>query len=189
MERFWLDSYPPGVPHDIDFGDYSSVFDFFRNTCEKFPNNPGYSNFGKTLTFAEVDNLSQQFASYLQNDLGMEKGQRLGIMLPNILQYPIALFGAMRAGIVIVNIDPLYTVRELTHQLNDSGADGILFLENFGNVVEKTLPQTKVKHVISTTIGDCLDFPKSMLINFVLKYVKKAVPHTIFPRLSVSMMH
>ena len=177
MERFWLDSYPQGVPHDIDSSGYSSVVDFFRNTCEKFPDKPGYSNFGTSLTYSEVDTLSKQFAAYLQNDLGMKKGDRLGIMLPNVLQYPIALFGAMRAGIIVVNIDPLYTVRELTHQLNDSGAHAILFLENFGNVVEKTLPKTKIKHVISTRLGDCLDFPKSLIINFVLKYVKKVVPN------------
>lgn len=176
MERFWLDSYPDGVPHDIDPSEYSSVFDFFRNTCENFPHKPGYTNFGKTLTYSELDTLSKQFAAYLQNDLGMKKGERLGIMLPNVLQYPIALFGAMRAGIIIVNIDPLYTVRELTHQLKDSGADAILFLENFGDVVEKTLPQTRLKHVISTRLSDCLDFPKSLIINFVLKYVKKVVP-------------
>ena len=177
MERFWLDSYPDGVPHDIDASEYSSVVDFFRNTCKKFPDNRGYTNFGTSLTFSEVDTLSKQFAAYLQNDLGMKKGERLGIMLPNVLQYPIALFGAMRAGIIIVNIDPLYTSRELTHQLNDSGADAILFLENFGDVVEKTLAKTSVKHVISTKLGDCLDFPKSMIINFVLKYVKKVVPN------------
>lgn len=176
MERFWLDSYPKGVPHDIDCSEYSSVLDFFENTCKNFPDNPGYSNFGKTLTFSEVDTLSRHFAAFLQNDLGMKKGDRLGIMLPNVLQYPIALFGAMRAGIVIVNIDPLYTVRELTHQLNDSGTDAILFLENFGDVVEKTLPATNLKHVISTRLGDCLDFPKSVIINFVLKYIKKVVP-------------
>ena len=176
MERFWLDSYPEGVPHDIDSSEYASVVDFFNNTCEKFPDKPGYSNFGKTLTYSQVDKLSQQFAAYLQNDLEMKKGERLGIMLPNVLQYPIALFGAMRAGIVVVNIDPLYTVRELTHQINDSGADAILFLENFGDVVEKTLPQTSLKHVISTRLGDCLDFPKSLIINFVLKHVKKVIP-------------
>lgn len=176
MERFWLDSYPEGVPHDIDCGEYSSVIDFFKNTCERFPDKPGYSNFGKSLSFGEVDVLSKQFAAYLKNDLGMKKGERLGIMLPNLLQYPVALFGAMRVGIIIVNIDPLYTSRELTHQLNDSGADAILFLENFGDVVEKTLPRTQVKHVISTKLGDCLDFPKSLIINFVLKYVKKVIP-------------
>ena len=181
MERFWLDSYPEGVPHDIDTGDYSSVVDFFKNTCERFPDNPGYSNFGKSLSFGEIDSLSRQFAAYLQNDLGMKRGERLGIMLPNVLQYPIALFGAMRAGIIIVNIDPLYTARELTHQLNDSGSDAILFLENFGDVVEKTLPQTKVRHVISTKLGDCLDFPKSVIINFVLKYVKKVIPEYHIP--------
>ena len=182
MERFWLNSYPEGVPHDIDFGEYTSVFDFFKNTCEDFPTKPGYSNFGKTLSYAEIDKLSKQFAAYLQNDLGMKKGQRLGIMLPNLLQYPIALYGAMRAGIVIVNIDPQYTVRELTHQLNDSGADAILFLDNFGDVVQKTLPNTKVKHVISTKLGDCLDFPKSALINFVLKHVKKVIPKFNIPQ-------
>lgn len=176
MERFWLKFYPDGVPHDIDSGEYSSVIEIFKKTCERYPDSPGYSNFGKTLTFSQVDSLSKQFAAYLQNDLGMTKGDRLGIMLPNVLQYPVALFGAMRAGIVVVNIDPLYRPRELTHQLNDSGADAILFLENFGDVVEQTLPQTSLKHVISTRLGDCLDFPKSMLINLVLKYVKKAIP-------------
>ncbi len=176
MERFWLDSYPEGVPHDIDASEYASVFEIFKNTCKEHPHRPGYSNFGKTFTFSEIDALSQQFAAYLQNDLGMKKGDRLGIMLPNVLQYPVALFGAMRVGIVVVNIDPLYTARELTHQINDSGADAILFLENFGDVVEKTLPQTDLKHVISTRLGDCLNFPKSMIINFVLKHVKKVIP-------------
>ena len=176
MERIWLNNYPEFVAHDIDLSNHSSVFEFFQRTCETFPQRPAFSSFGTTLSFSEIDVLSQQFASYLQNHLAMEKGQRLAIMLPNILQYPIALFGAMRIGVIVVNVDPMYTSFELTHQLNDSGTDAIVFLENFGHVVEQTLPQTKIKYTVSTTVGECLNFPKSMIIDLVLKHVKKLTP-------------
>ena len=176
MNRFWLKSYPDDIAADIDFGNYCNVLDFFQDSVSNSPDNPAFSSFGTTLSFAETDKLSQTFASYLQHQLGMKKGDRLAIMLPNILQYPIALFGAIRIGVVVVNIDPLYTQRELTYQLNDSGADALLFLNNFGDVVQNTLPDTNVKHAISTSVGECLAFPKSVLINSVIRYVKKAIP-------------
>ena len=180
MKRFWLDSYPPGVVHDIDIGEQQSIIEFLESACEKYPDNPAFSNFESTLSFTQLSEKSRQFGAYLQNDLGLQKGDRLAIMLPNLLQYPVALFGALRIGLTVVNVDPMYTSRELIHQLSNSGAKALLYLENFADVVETSLPDTPVEHLISTRVGDLLDFPKSMLINAVLKYVKHAIPkHTI----------
>ncbi len=177
MNRFWLKSYPEGVSHDIDLTQYDSVVDMLTKTVNLYSDRPSFSNFGTGLTFAELEQKTRQFGDFLQNQLGMKKGDRLAIMLPNILQYPIALFGAMRIGVVVVNVDPMYTKRELVHQLNDSGADTLLFLQNFVETVDEAMPEISIKHVISTQIGDCLNFPKSVLINFVLKHVKKMVPN------------
>lgn len=176
MDRFWLKSYPKDVPHDIDCNEFPSVPSILVHACKQYPNHKAYTNFGTTLTFAEVDSLSRTFADYLQNTLGLKKGDRMAIMLPNLLQYPIALFAVMRIGVVIINVDPMYTKRELVYQLNDSGAETILFLENFGDTVAASLPETKIKRAICTRVGDCLSFPTSLIINSVLKYVKKAVP-------------
>jgi len=176
MKRFWLDSYPEGVPHDIDLSLFSSIPDVMSQAASQFPDNAAFSNFGKTHSFSDLNTMSQAFAAYCKKELKLKKGDKIAIMLPNVLQYPIALFGALRAGLVVVNVNPMYTPRELEHQLNDSGAKALVFLENFADVVEKVLPKTKVKYIIKTQVGDLLSFPKSILINAVLKYVKKMVP-------------
>ncbi|MGH1485514.1 MAG: AMP-binding protein [Cellvibrionaceae bacterium] len=176
MDRFWLSSYQEGVPHDIDSTAYDSIVGILDDVNHRFSEKIAFSNFGTKITFQQFDQLSKQFAAYLQSLPDLEKGDRVAIMLPNILQYPIALFGALRGGYTIVNVDPMYKPRELIHQLNDSNAKVLLFLENFADVVEKSLPDMNVKHLISTQVGDQLNFPKSLLINTVLKYVKKMVP-------------
>lgn len=176
MNRFWLDNYPEGVPHDIDVDQYASIVDVMLQSVEKYPDNVAFSNFGTQLTFHELDQQSQDFAAYLQTETSLKPGDRIAIMLPNILQYPIAIFGALRAGITVVNVDPMYTARELTHQLNDSGAKAILFLENFATVVEEVLPNVNIETSLMTQVGDRLNFPKSVLINFALKHIKKMIP-------------
>ena len=180
MDRFWLKHYHDKVPHDIDPNTYSSIIDILDHSRQRFSEHIAFSNFGTRVTFAELDQLTKVFGAYLQSLPELNPGDRVAIMLPNILQYPIALFGALRAGYTVVNIDPMYTARELTHQLNDSGAKVLLFLENFANVVEQSLTDTNLSYLIKTQVGDQLNFPKSLLINAVLKYVKKMVPkHTI----------
>lgn len=183
MKRFWLDSYPKNIPSDININDFASVPDVLAQACKNYPDSIAYSNFGTTLTFTEVNDCSLQFADFLQNTLHLKKGDSIAIMLPNVLQYPIALFAAMRLGIIVINVDPLYTPRELIHQLNDARVDTILFLENFGDTVAKAMPKTQLKRVISTKVGDCLDFPSSLIINSVLRYVKKAIPNFYIPQL------
>ncbi len=175
MQKPWLKNYPKGVPEEISFGKYSSVTGILEEVFEKFKNDPAFSNFGTTLTFSEIDKLSKTFAGYLQS-LGLVKGDRIALMMPNILQYPIALFGALRAGLVVVNVNPLYTARELQHQLKDSGATTIVIYANSANILQSIIDRTEIKNVITTQIGDLLSFPKSLLVNFVLKYVKKMVP-------------
>src|SRR5690606_31305454 len=145
------------------------------SSFNKFSARPAFSNMGTTLTYAELEVASAKFASYLQNTLGLQKGDRVALMMPNILQYPICLFGVLRAGLVAVNVNPLYTARELEHQLNDSGAKAIVIFANSAHVLEKALPKTHVKHVVVTEIGDFLKFPKNLIVNFVLKKVKKMV--------------
>jgi long-chain acyl-CoA synthetase len=181
MNRPWLSAYPAGTPDEIVLGEFNSIPDLMENTFNTFRKDPAFSNFGKTLSFDEIDKMSQNFAGYLQGQLGLKKGERVAIMLPNILQYPIALFGILRAGLVCVNVNPLYTARELEHQLNDSGAKAILIFENSAHTLEKILDKTPVKHVITTKVGDMLSFPKSAIINFVLKHVKKMVPDWNIP--------
>ncbi|WP_283119809.1 AMP-binding protein [Neisseria elongata] len=176
MEKPWLDSYEKGVKAEIDETLYQSIPDVFRQSVEKFANQPAFQNMGKTLTYAEVGKLAQDFASYLQNVLKLPRGERVAIMLPNLLQYPIALFGILQAGLVVVNTNPLYTPRELEHQLKDSGATTIIVLENFANTLELVLPRTQIKHVIVASVGEMFGFFKGSLINFVLRKVKKMVP-------------
>ena len=176
MEKIWTKSYQPGVASVIDPNQYSSIVDLLESTFQKFATRPAFHNMGKTLSYAEVDRLSYQFACFLQNDLKLSRGDRVAIMSPNLLQYPVALFGILRAGMIAVNCNPLYTPRELEHQLKDSGAKAILIVANFANVLEKALPKTDVKHVIVTEVGDLLSFPKKQIVNAVLKYVKKMVP-------------
>ena len=176
MEKPWLDSYEKGVKTEIDETLYQSIPDVFRQSVEKFANQPAFQNMGKTLTYAEVGKLAEDFASYLQNVLKLPRGERVAIMLPNLLQYPIALFGILQAGLVAVNTNPLYTPRELEHQLKDSGATTIIVLENFANTLELVLPRTQIKHVIVASVGEMFGFFKGTLMNFVLRKVKKMVP-------------
>ena len=176
MEKPWLDSYEKGVKTEIDETLYQSIPDVFRQSVEKFSHQPAFQNMGKTLTYAEVGKLAEDFASYLQNVLKLPRGERVAIMLPNLLQYPIALFGILQAGLVVVNTNPLYTPRELEHQLKDSGATTIIVLENFANTLELVLPRTQIKHVIVASVGEMFGFFKGSLINFVLRKVKKMVP-------------
>lgn len=181
FERPWLASYPPGVPAQIDADEYSSVVAVLEEAIDKYRDRPAFSNFGKTLTYGDIDRLSARFAAYLVGELKLKRGDRVAIMLPNCLQYPIAIFGILRAGLTVVNTNPMYTARELRHQLEDSGSAAILVLDNFAHTVQEVLGDTGVKHVITTALGDCLDFPKRQIINFVLKYVRNAVPDYDIP--------
>ncbi|MEW4982851.1 MAG: AMP-binding protein [Cycloclasticus sp.] len=176
MDRPWLNSYPEGINADIDINKYASVVEIFEQSVEQFASRPAFSNFGKTLTYAEFESSTRAVASYLQNKLGLEKGDRVAIMMPNLLQNPVCIFGVLRAGLTVVNTNPLYTARELRHQLNDSGAKAIIVVENFASTVQEVVADTQLEHIIVTKMGDMLDFPKSMLINLVVKYVKKMVP-------------
>jgi long-chain acyl-CoA synthetase len=176
MTKIWHKGYDAGVPYEINPNEYSSINDVLEVGFTKFKKNPAFHNMGTTLTYEQIDVMSQKFASFLQNDLMLQKGDRVAIMMPNILQYPIALFGILRAGLVAVNVNPLYTPRELEHQLKDSGSKAIVIFANSASVLEKILPATPVKNVILTQIGDQLKFPKNYIVNFVIKNVKKMVP-------------
>lgn len=181
MEKIWLKSYPQGVPAEIPPPAHKSLRDMLEFCFSEYADKPAYSNMGTTLSFADLDRLSMQFACYLQQQLGLIKGERVAIMLPNLLQYPVALCGIFRAGLVVVNVNPLYTARELRHQLADSGSKCIVVLENFAHVLQEVIGDTPVEHVISTGVGDLLGFPRGALVNFVLKYVRKAVPAWSLP--------
>ena len=176
MEKIWHKSYQPGVPTVIDVNQYSSIVDMLETTFSKFAMKPAFHNMGKTITYAELDRLSYHFACFLQNDLKLARGDRVALMMPNLLQYPIALFGVLRAGMIAVNCNPLYTPRELEHQLKDSGSKAIVIVANFAKVLETALPNTDIKHVVVSELGDMLPFPKSLIVNAVVKYVKKLVP-------------
>ncbi len=176
LERIWLKNYPAGVPADIDPGAYSSIAALFEEACAKHQHQPAFSNMGTTLSYAQLDELSRAFAAWLQQKSGLVAGDRVAIMLPNILQYPIALFGILRAGMIVVNTNPLYTPRELEHQLKDSGAKAIVILENFAHVLEAVIAHTEVKRTLVTGVGDLLSFPRGSIVNFVLRRVRKQVP-------------
>ncbi|WP_282272886.1 long-chain fatty acid--CoA ligase [Stenotrophomonas sp. PS02298] len=182
QERPWLQSYPAGVPAEIDVNEFHSVADVFNASVAKFRDRPAYSNFGKVLTYGEADVLVTQFAAYLLGELQLKKGDRVAIMMPNCLQYPIAIFGILRAGLTVVNVNPLYTARELKHQLVDAGVSVLLVVDNFGETVQQVIADTPVKQVITTGLGDMLGFPKGAIVNFVLKYVKKMVPDYDLPK-------
>jgi len=177
MEAIWTKHYDKGVSPTIDMSEYNSIPDILEMCFEKFKNRPSFHNMGTTITYAELDELSKKFAVYLQDELKLTKGSRVALMMPNILQYPICLFGILRAGMIAVNVNPLYTARELEHQLKDSGAETIIIFENSAHVLEKILSNTPVKNVLVTAIGDFLAFPKGMIVNFVLRYIKKMVPN------------
>jgi len=172
----WLANYPAGVPAEVDLTEYPSIVSILESSCERFRARPAFENMGKLISYDDLDRLSRAFAAYLIHDLKLKKGDRVAIMLPNVLQYPVAIFGVLRAGLTVVNVNPMYTPRELRHQLNDSGAAAILVLDNFASVLAGVVAETKVRQVITTGVGDMLGFPKGALVNFVLKYVKKAIP-------------
>ena len=174
MNRIWLQSYPPGVPPEVDLKRLSSLAELVEHACTAYRELPAYEQFGATLSYGQLDELSRAFAAWLQS-VGLAKGDRIAIMLPNCLQYPVALFGALRAGLVVVNTNPLYTARELAHQLEDSGALAIVVLENFAHVVEEVAPHSQLKHILVTAVGDLLPAPKSWLVNFVVRHRRKQV--------------
>ncbi|MCY4284369.1 MAG: AMP-binding protein [Thiotrichales bacterium] len=175
MERIWLESYTKGVPHDIDPDGYPSLVAIIDEAIARFPDRPAFENLGVRITFGELDRLAKDFTGYLAS-AGLGRGDRIALMMPNVLQYPVALVGALRAGLVVVNTNPLYTARELRHQLVDSGARAIVALENFGHVLEECIDDTGIERVVVTSLGDMLSFPQNMLVNFVVRRVKKLVP-------------
>jgi hypothetical protein len=175
-DKIWLRITPPAYPAEIDADLFESIPQFLARLALKFRDKPAFHNLGQTVSYAELERLSSDFAAFLQGLPGMSQGDRVAIMAPNILQYPVALFGILCAGMVVVNVNPLYTPRELEHQLNDSGAKAIVIVENFASTLQKVLESTPVRHVVTTQIGDMLPAPKRWLVNFVIKRVKKMVP-------------
>ena len=177
VDKIWLEkSYPPGVPFDIDPDKYPSLVAMFTKYTTQYSDRTAFINMGAKISYAELAEQATAFAAYLQQDLGLKKGDRFAIMVPNTLQYPIALFGALLAGLTVVNVNPLYTARELEHQLNDSGATAMLIIENFAQTLEKIVSRTPIEHVIMTSLGDRLGLVKGAVVNAVVKYVKKMVP-------------
>jgi long-chain acyl-CoA synthetase len=175
MEKIWLQSYPPHVPAEIDPSRLRTLAELLETACAQHADRVAFIQMDAKLTYRQLERLSRDFAAWLQH-AGFARGDRLAIMLPNSLQYPIALFGALRAGLTVVNTNPLYTAPELQHQLSDSGATAIVVLENFAHVVEKVLPGTQLKRVLVTAVGDFLGFPKSLIVNLVVRHVRKQVP-------------
>jgi len=175
VDRIWLKSYPEGVPAVLPAAPFRSVRELFEQAFDAYPERVSYSNMGTTLTYQQLDELSMTFACYLQQSLGLMRGERVAIMLPNLLQNPVAMCGIFRAGLVVVNVNPLYTARELKHQLKDSGTKCIVILENFAHVLEDVIDESSVEHVIITGVGDLLGFPKSVLTNFAIRHVMKSV--------------
>jgi len=176
LDKPWLKSYPAGMPAEVPTPPFRSIRDLFEHGFSEYPDNAAYTNMGRTLSYADLNKLSMHFACYLQQTVGLTRGERVAIMLPNILQYPVAMCGIFRAGLVVVNVNPLYTARELKHQLKDSGARCIIILENFAHVLEEVIADTDIDRVVTTGVGDLLGWPKSTLTNFALRYIKKAVP-------------
>ncbi|MEJ5178811.1 long-chain-fatty-acid--CoA ligase FadD [Erwinia sp. MYb416] len=181
MHKVWLNRYPADVPAEINPDRYGSLIDLFEHAVLRYATQTAFINMGKSLTFQQLDDRSRAFAAYLQQGLGLKKRDRIALMMPNLLQYPIALFGILRAGMIVVNVNPLYTPRELEHQLNDSGASAIVIVSNFAHTLEKVVAKTTVKHVILTRLGDQLSPAKGTLVNFVVKYIKKMVPKYYLP--------
>ena len=175
-ERIWLKSYPAGVPAEVDLDEFQSIVDLFEKSVAAYGPRTACGCMGKSISYAELDRLSRDFAAYLQSELKLAPGTRVALMMPNVMQYPVCLFGALRAGYTVVNCNPLYTARELEHQLADSGAEAIVILENFAHVLQAALPHTALRHVVTTRLGDMLGFPKGVLVNFVVEHVKKMVP-------------
>jgi long-chain acyl-CoA synthetase len=176
VDRTWLQHYPSGVPTDINPDEYASIRDLFEEACKTHGHKAAYRNMGASLSFAQLDELSRAFAAWLQKKSGLEPGDRVALMMPNVLQYPVALFGVLRAGMIVVNTNPLYTARELEHQLADSGAKCMVILENFAHVLQQVLPRTALKQVLITRVGDLLGFPRGLMVNIVLRHVRKQIP-------------
>ena len=176
MDKIWLKSYPPGVPAEIDIGEFHSLNEIAEQSFHRFADDDAYVQMGRAMSYTELDRLSRNFAAWLQKAAAMKKGDRLAIMLPNILQYPVVMLAALRAGLTVVNTNPLYTPPELEHQLQDSGATAIVILENFAHVLQKVVAHTKIRVVLVTAVGDLLGFPKSWLVNYVVRHVRKQVP-------------
>jgi len=181
LKKVWLNRYPADVPAEINSERYTSLIDLFEQAAKRYADQPAFINMGQTMTFRKLEERSRAFAAYLQEGLGLKKGDRVALMMPNLLQYPIALFGVLRAGMIVVNVNPLYTPRELEHQLNDSGASAIVLVSNFAHTLEKVVDKTQVKHVILTRLGDQLSPAKATLVNFVVKYIKRLVPKYNLP--------
>jgi long-chain acyl-CoA synthetase len=181
MGKPWLSSYPAGVPAEVDINEFKSIGQMFDKSVRAYRERTAYINMGKSITYGELDGQSRDFAAYLQS-LGLQKGARIAVMMPNLLQYPVCIYGALRGGYTVVNCNPLYTPRELEHQLKDSGAELIVIVENFASVLQECIANTPLKHVVVTGLGDMLGFPKSMLVNFVVKHVKKMVPAWSLPQ-------
>ena len=181
MEKNWLKHYDPRVTPEIDPDRYASIVDILDESVAKYGDKTAYINMGQEMSFSELDTHSKNFAAYLQH-AGFEPGDAVAIMMPNLLQYPVAMFGILRAGMTVVNVNPLYTARELKHQLNDSGAKGIVIVQNFAHTLEKVVAETGVKEVLLTSLGDMLPAPKRWVVNFVVKRVKKMVPDFNLPQ-------
>jgi long-chain acyl-CoA synthetase len=178
VERIWLKSYPENIPPEVDVDEYDSLVDVLCESCSRFEELPAFSNMGESISYAKLNQLSRDFAAYLQKNLNMKRGDRVALMMPNLLQYPVALFGVLRGGFVVVNVNPQYTAPELEHQLLDSGASVIVVLENFAHTLQEVLaknPDLKIS-VITTEVGDMLPPFRGLLTNVVVKYVKKMVP-------------
>nr|WP_147402993.1 long-chain-fatty-acid--CoA ligase FadD [Enterobacter sp. R1(2018)] len=181
MKKVWLNRYPADVAAEINPDRYQSLVDMFEQATTRYADQPAFVNMGEVMTFRKLEERSRAFAAYLQQGLGLQKGDRVALMMPNLLQYPVALFGILRAGMVVVNVNPLYTPRELEHQLNDSGASAIVIVSNFAHTLEKVVDKTQVKHVILTRMGDQLSAAKGTVVNFVVKYIKRLVPKYHLP--------
>jgi long-chain acyl-CoA synthetase len=176
VNKIWLKQYPEGIPAEINIDEYASLKAILEQSCKRFGELPAYGNMGVSITYRALDRASREFGAYLQKVIGLQKGDRVAIMLPNLLQYPVALFGTLRAGMTVVNVNPMYTARELEHQLKDSGASAIVVLENFAHTLQEVLAATQIKTVVTTQIGDLFPQPKALLTNLIVKYVKKMVP-------------
>ncbi len=181
-DNFWKDKYPVGVASEINPNEYQNIQAVLKQSCERFADKPAFSSLGKTLTYGELYKLSGEFAAYLQQNTDLQPGDRIAVQLPNLIQYPIVVFGAMRAGLIVVNTNPLYTAREMEHQFNDAGAKALVCLANMAHLAEEVLPKTGIKHVVITEVADMLPPLKRMLINAVVKHVKKMVPAYSLPK-------
>ena len=181
-DNFWKDKYPVGVQSEINPDEYRNIQAVLKQSCERFADKPAFSNLGRTLTYGELYQMSGEFAAYLQEHTGLQPGDRIAVQLPNLLQYPVVVFGAMRAGLIVVNTNPLYTAREMEHQFNDSGAKALVCLANMAHLAEEVLPKTGIRHVVITEVGDMLPTVKRLLVNAVIKHVKKMVPSYSLPK-------